>query len=111
MEKKVDYSAKGVFIAHAWGGGKLLYPTVKLTGGSRKSIEDQAKDELKGGLDNGMGVKKIIGALLIVTYKTSILVDGKWYEREDQDDDLLVGELSPEDEYKLKLEESLYRFI
>lgn len=80
MEKKFTYVAKGIVLGTTWLDYKGAYPTKLVKGNSIEEIESKINQMIDSNvLDNGMGFKNIIGALMTIRTTTEIVVDGDKY--------------------------------
>ena len=80
MEKKITYVAKGFVLGTTWLDTKGAYPTKIVEGNSIEEIESKINHMIETNvLDNGMGFKNLIGALMTIRITTEIVVDGDNY--------------------------------
>lgn len=91
-----EFKARGHVYGEYWGGGKGVYAAKILTGTSMEEIIKAAKEGVdKNSLDDGMGFKEILGALLEVTKTKSIEIDGEVYYNTSTEL-IVVGDLTKE---------------
>ena len=77
MEKKITYVAKGFVLGTTWLDNDGAYPTKLVRGNSIEEIESTINQMIESNvLDNGMGFKSLIGALMTIRITTKIVIDG-----------------------------------
>ena len=77
MEKKITYVAKGFVLGTTWLDTDGAYPTKLVRGNSIEEIESTINHMIETNvLDNGMGFKSLIGALITIRITTTIVIDG-----------------------------------
>lgn len=90
--------AKGAVIGNHWGGGKGIYPSVKLTSDTVEKLFEEATRKLKdGSLDGGMGFESLIGAILNIEEITTIILDEKEFKHSEYYTHL-IGDLTCEEQ-------------
>jgi hypothetical protein len=78
------FTAKGIVYGKFWGGGRGYYPAKPQYAGTITELRKTISKELsKGSLDAGMGYEQLLGAFMLITKKTTVIVNGKVYENED----------------------------
>lgn len=97
MKKKVKFESTGLVYGKYWGGGEGAYAARKLEADTKEELLKQANEGLNGSLDSGMGYKSLIGAILNITKKTTIEIDGKPFVNEETEIEF-VGNLTAEQE-------------
>ena len=101
MEKKLSYVAKGYVLGIDWFGNKGKYPTKEVKGSSIDEIGTKINEMIESNiLDNGMGFKSLIGALMTIRTTTEIYVDDLRFIN-NQYQYNFYGELTKEEEYFL----------
>ena len=92
---KTEFTSRGIVLGNYWGGGTGGYAARVLKGTTKEEIIQQATDGLDGSLDSGMGYESLIGAVLVITKKTTIEQDGKEFENKESEM-VFVGDLTDE---------------
>lgn len=78
MNKEISYHSHGKVLGNYWGGGSGSYTAREFTTDSLEEIMLLNTNALRdGSLDNGMGFESLIGAIIIVTTTTKIIIDNK----------------------------------
>jgi len=95
MKMKETFKSTGLVYGSFWSGGEGAYPARKLEGNTKKEILEEANNGLNGNLDSGMGFENLIGALLIITKTTTIVIKGKTFTNDEIEDEF-IGELTKE---------------
>ena len=97
MKAKESFKSEGLVYGNYWGGGQGAYSATKLEGKTKEEILKQAVEGLDGSLDGGMGFENLLGALLLITKITTIVVNGKTFTNEEIEEEF-VGNLTEEQE-------------
>jgi len=95
MKAKESFKSTGLVYGNLWGGGEGSYPAKKLEGKTKADILEQATKGLDGSLDAGMGFESLIGAILLITTITTIVVKGKTFTNEETEEEF-IGNLTEE---------------
>lgn len=110
MEKKFTYVAKGFVLGTTWLDTKGAYPTKLVKGNSIEEIESKINHMIETNvLDNGMGFKSLIGALMTIRTTTEIIVEGDRYINTKYDDNF-YGTLTYDEEIFLEEQERDFGF-
>lgn len=82
-QKNVKYIAKGLVYGICWGGGEGAYHSKTIVSSSMEDLTKKIMEGIEdGSLDKGMGYERLIGALMRITIKTTIVIDGEDYVNE-----------------------------
>jgi len=74
------YKATGVVLGYYWGGGKGTYSSRVTTSDTLEGVLKKANAMLAdGSLDSGMGYESLIGAILEIEIKDTIIINEKEY--------------------------------
>lgn len=80
MKKKITFIAKGLVWGHCWGGGQCGYKSKRITADTKEELDAKINEGISdGSLDGGMGYESLMGAVMDITTKTTIEVEGKEY--------------------------------
>jgi hypothetical protein len=110
MKKTITYKATGLVLGNTWGGGRGAYDTVPLQSDTKEELLAEANRLLiKNALDNGMGFESLVGAVLSVTKRTIIEVEGDEYINEKYEIEV-IGTLS-EDEIEWVQQNVLFNLV
>ena len=110
MKKTITYKATGLVLGNTWGGGRATYDTVPLQSDTKEELLAEANRLLiKNALDNGMGFESLVGAVLSVTKRTIIEVEGDEYINEKYEIEV-IGTLS-EDEIEWVQQNVLFNLV
>ena len=108
MKDKIIYYARGLVIGSCWGGGKVGYSARNLQNRSKKELIKEINNRIEdGSLDSGMGFEEVLGALLMITKRTSKIIKGKEYVNKEYEESFF-GNLN--DREKEFLKESINYF-
>ena len=82
-QKNVKYIAKGLVYGFFWGGGEGAYQSKTIESSSMDDLTEKIMEGIEdGSLDDEMGYERLIGALMRITIKTTIVIDGEDYVNE-----------------------------
>lgn len=97
----ITYKATGIVLGNCWSGGVCGYAATEIRTTNRASLVQQIENGIKdGSLDNGMGYKSLIGALMVIDTIDTREIDGKTFIAHDYEDEFF-GDLTPEQEESL----------
>ncbi len=90
----VKFTSTGIVLGNYWGGGSGAYKSVELFADTKEELLEVATAKLNNGdLDSGMGYESLIGALLNITKKTTIMHKGKPFTNEETETEF-IGDLT-----------------
>lgn len=74
-QTNVKYIAKGFVYGLLWGGGEGTYPSRTIVSSSMSDLTEKIMKGIDdGSLDGGMGYQRLIGALMEITVRTTIVI-------------------------------------
>lgn len=94
-EYKIKYESTGLVYGNYWGGGQGAYAARRLEANTKEELLKQAEEGLDGSLDDGMGYKSLIGAMLNITKFTTVEIDGKEFVNKEHETEF-IGDLTDE---------------
>lgn len=98
----VKYSSTGLVYGDCWGGGSGAYAARKLKADSKEELLAKANELLKsGGLDSGMGYKRLKGAMLDIKIETTKVIDGKEFVNTEHEVEF-IGDLTEDEQIFLE---------
>lgn len=105
MEKQVEFKSQGTVLGNYWGGGQGSYSAKHFFASSKEELIELNKKALAdGSLDSGMGYESLIGARLVITRVTTVIIEEKLYTNSEIEIEF-IGEL---DDNQMNFLDGLY---